>query len=55
MVSYTRFQPHLPRPVLFLVATHSFCLEGCFYYVRWQREGAGPYAYQVLLDVQAIQ
>ena len=19
------------------VATHSFCLEGCFYYVRWQR------------------
>ena len=37
------------------VATHSLCLEGCFYYVRWHREGAGPYAYQALLDVQAIQ
>lgn len=37
------------------VATHSFCLEGCFYYVRWQREGSGHFAYQALLDVQAIR
>jgi len=37
------------------VATHSLCPEGCFYYVRWQREGTGHYAYQALLDVQAIR
>ena len=36
------------------VATHSFCPDGCDYYVRWHRAGPGSFAYQLVTDIQAI-
>ena len=37
------------------VATHSFCPEGCDYYVRWHRAGPGSFAYELVTDLQAIR